>query len=369
MNKIAIKEFLQSVLPLLTGPMVAFATVGLMKKLILESNKFLGGVAGLAGKITQAAENRAKQSSSYQRRQMSKQQLEQERQRTARESFATSLTQGGVRGAIARRRAAGGITGLVFNRNQAGQQRVMQSAEDALRKQRHEEAERAQKRMTTLGVEGDDDLYAIASGIGVRNGVFRQERNGVETGVQMQVSESEQQAAINALVAQGRVGRLRRLEAVSSRGPGGTPQTRLHRMLDEAYSGGGKVTDKAPDLMPNRRATEGAAAFTKVQPNDVATWHESTVSEAERFYDTTGDRGAQQETLLAFAVAASNPSTLAQLDPDQVRNFRNMMRRYQASGGAISADAERKINDAYNKRTGGNAITDPVAALPPRPVA
>lgn len=362
---------------------VAFVVIK-MSTWAIFAKGWIGKAAGVlnakTGGLTNRAQKFAENRGIYQRNQAARNQREQERQRRAVEGVARVATNEGWRGRMFRRKAAGGLsaqvmgtlTGDRFGANIAGQERALQNAQDQQRKLRHEEADRAAKRMVTLGIEGDTDLENIARGGGyvdpgtgafVSTGQFNQTRGGMATGVSLQVGHAEQQAAINALVAQGRVGRLRDLEAVSARGAGGTPRTELHHMLDEAYTTtSNKIGDKAPDLMPNRRATNGVAAFTDLQPKDVSAWHQSTVLAAEHYYNAAPAGNAEKDQALrAFSEAAGNTSTLASLSPEQVTNFRNMMERHIAAGNVVSNNVRTAINDAYTRKGGNTA--DPVPPL------
>jgi len=51
-------------------------------------------------------------------------------------SYGELMSGTGLRSEMARRSAAGGVGAQVFNTNQAGQQRIRQSAEDQRRKER-----------------------------------------------------------------------------------------------------------------------------------------------------------------------------------------------------------------------------------------
>jgi hypothetical protein len=374
---------------------VAFVVIK-MSTWAIFAKGWIGKAAGVlnakTGGLTNRAQKFAENRGIYQRNQAARNQREQERQRRAVEGVARVATNDGWRGRMFRRKAAGGLsaqvmgtlTGDRFGANMAGQERALQNAQDQQRKLRHEEADRAAKRMVTLGIEGDTDLENIALGGGyvdpgtgafVSTGQFNQTRGGTSagvgaqttggtaTGVGLQVGHAEQQAAINALVAQGRIGRLRDLEAVSARGAGGTPRTELHHMLDEAYTTtSNKIGDKAPDLMPNRRATNGVAAFTDLQPKDVSAWHQSTVLAAEHYYNAAPAGNAEKDQALrAFSEAASNTSTLASLSPEQVANFRNMMERHRAAGNAVPNNVRTAINDAYTRK--GGKVTDLVPPL------
>lgn len=339
--------------------------------------RVINGAEKMGQGVTGAARNRAQSSNMYQRRQMIRQARDNERRRGNVASYTELMTGDGVRSELARRRAAGGLAGQLFNTNQAGQERILTSAQEQLRKEQNEEAHRAAQRMTSLGIEGDDDLARIAR---MADGqVFRQTRNGVATGTTMQVNRAERQAAIEELVKQGRVGELRRLEAVGpARGPGGrpNPNNELHELLDEAYKEhGGKLGDKAPDLMPNRRATNGVAAFTDLKPDDVTGWHHSTVSAARNFYSTsrmvedvdpaTGlglgtfhdQAPADREQMLrAFGQATTVPSAKSKMSLDQVRQVRNVLRDAQAaaiaSGTVFDTTTAGQIETMY-KDLGG----------------
>lgn len=335
----------------------------LILDLVSSKSKLLGGAVnkmqGWGNQMRDKAKEKAEGSNFYQRRKLADEARKQERRRANIEDYAGRVS--GERGsrigsALLRRRAAGGLTGQILNTNRPGQQRIAQSAEEQLVKQRHEEAGRAATRMARMGFEGDQDFEDIARAAEGQQLTSR-------TGQIMTVTGADRQAAINNLVQQGRVGRIRGLEGLQGRGQGGAPTTDLHHMLDEAYKDyGSKLGDKAPDLMPSRRVTQGLAAFTNVKPKDVTDWHESTVSEAERYYNSSGNIAAQADTLRAFGEASDNPTTLAQLDREQVTNFRNMMKRYQNAGHFIDQRTAGLIDLAYEKK-GGNA-NDPV---PPHP--
>lgn len=354
------KETFIAISGLLLQIVVGIAPIFLFKMAIV-SKSALGRLAGTINSKTQGLTNKAKDFGEgrnfYQRRQMAREARQQERRRGSVENYANRVSGEGWRASMLRRRAAGGVRAQVIGGltrggvelNRAGQQRIGQAAEEQLRRQRHEEATRALQRMTTLGVEGDQDLVDIATAqVGSE---FAQQRNGVATGVRMQVTQAERQAAINSLVQQGRVGRLRDLERTGpARGPGGTPNpdNELHHMLDEAYTTiPNKLGDKAPDLMPNRRATNGVAAFTDLQADDVAGWHESTVSAARDFFNTQrldaagnvvqiGGRDAnlveRERMLRALSQATQSPTTRSRLSLEQMRQAREIMRDARAAG-------------------------------------
>lgn len=338
-------------------------------KAALETKAGIGrivrGASKLGDSATGKARERARSSNYYQNKEMVRQARANERRRGNVASYTELMTGTGLRSEMARRRAAGGMTAQLFNTNRAGQERILTAAQEQLRKERNEEAHRAAQRMTSLGVEGDADLMAIATT--AEGGTFRQERNGRPTGTTMQVGRAERQAAIEELVKQGRVGRLRDLEATGpARGIGGqpNPNNELHEMLDEAYKEhGSKLADKAPDLMPNRRATNGTAAFTDLKPADVADWHESTVEAANRWYTATAGadgtpltaaelaerRTEQARMVRAFADATRQPGTRSKMSRQQVERVRAVMADATAAGATFDqATVVDAINDTYN---------------------
>jgi hypothetical protein len=185
------------------------------------------------------------------------------------------------------------------------------------------------------------------------------------TGVELLVGQAERQAAVNSLVQQGRTSQIRGLEGFDENGllaagatprlPGGRPATEMHRLLDHAYEEyGSKLGDKAPDLMPNRRTTNGVAAFTDLKPEDVTAWHHSTVTSARNFFNTPrlDQNGVDQapanreQMLRAYSQATQSPATRAKLSLDQVTRVRQVLNDAQAAGFA-DANVINNINDMY----------------------
>lgn len=341
---------MDTIVALILSFLKAGIIVYLVVKVISGSLSFGGISAKLqagARSLSQAAKSGFEKTSFGQRSQMAKQSRENLRKRKVQTSFSENLTKAGPRGSFARFRAGGVST--------TGRQYAQQAAEESLKKEQAAEAQRASSRMTTLGIEGDDDLFSIASAsIG---DTYEQERKGQKTGVTIKVTEPEKQAAINSLAQQGRIKKLRELEAVSSRGPGGTPQTQLHHMLDEAYkTPGNKVADKAPDLMPNRRATEGTAAFTDLQMKDVAAWHSTTFAAANDFYSnpaahgmSASDASAEREKMLrSFSLATQNTATANSLSIDQVKAAKAIMDAHPPTDATVIDN----INGMYEKLGG-----------------
>lgn len=364
---------------------VAFAVIFLFKWAMF-SKGWLGRASGAISSKTRGLTEKAKDFGEnrnfYQRRQMASDARKQERRRANVEDYAGAITDPGRRGRAIRRRAAGGFSGQVaglFGQevNAAGQQRVLQAAQDIQRKQRHEETDRAAKRMKDAGFRGDNDNLAVAT---AAEGSFV---TSAASGQTIAVTHADRQAAINNLVQQGRTSEIRRLEgfdvntgdAIPRAVPGaarrdaqGGAVTDLHRMLDHAYEDyGTKLGDKAPDLMPDRRTTLGGAAFTDLKPDDVAGWHHSTVSAASRWYGATADAQGnaldaatitQRETdrdrmLRAFATASQNSSTRAKLSPDQVARVRDIaFQAYNGGTGTYDRTTIDQIQDVYEQMGG-----------------
>jgi len=359
---------LVEVVGLIIQVVMGFAAIFMFKFAIVAKGA-LGRVAGKLNDSTKGLTGRAKDFGEnrnfYQRRQFARDARKQEQRRANVEDYAAMASANTRRGHLLRRRAAGGLVGQVLNTNEAGQQRIGQAADDQLRKQRHEETQRAGQRMSHMGIEGDADLLAIANTpAGTAFQQARMNAAGVmaPTGVEVRVGEAERQAAINNLVQQGRTSQLRGLEATAARGPGGQPVTEMHRMLDEAYQEhGAKLADKAPDLMPNRRASEGLAAFTDLKPEDVTAWHHSTVDAAAGWYGSTVDaRGnalttpqinervaSRDQMLRAFSAATQNTSTRSKLSLEQVTRTRAMMNDALASGATVDGTVQNHINKMY----------------------
>lgn len=366
---------------------VAFVVIK-MSTWAIFAKGWIGKAAGALNAKTNGFTNKAKEygenRSFYQRRQMARDSRNQERRRAHVEDYAGAITDPGRRGRSLRRRAAGGFTAQVagvFGRdvNAAGQQRVLQAAQDIQRKQRHEEAERAAKRMKDAGFRGDTDNLAVATA--AEGSLVR----SAASGQMIEVTHADRQAAINNLVQQGRTSEIRRLEGfdvntgasttpagraplpgIARRDGQGGAVTDLHRMLDHAYEDyGSKLGDKAPDLMPDRRTTLGMAAFTDLKPDDVAGWHHSTAAAAGRWYGATTDaqgnaldaatittRQTERDRMLrSFATASQNSSTRAKLSPDQVARVRDIAQQ-AVTAGTYDRTTVNQIQDVYEQMGG-----------------
>lgn len=369
------KTFLLKIIGVVLEVGIGFLTIKIFMDLVSAKSKMLGSLRNGAKGLTQKARDRAERSNFYQRRKMADEAKIQEKRRANVEDYAARARGTGLRSTLLRRRAAGGIVGQVFNTNQAGQQRVYQAAEDVQRKQRHEEAERASKNLARSGFEGDADFMAIART--ATGGSYTSAR----TGRTIQVTDAVRQAAVNNLVQQGRTSQIRELETYDEatgtsydrvtntggiqRGAGGVATSDLHHLLDHAYEDyAGKLSDKAPDLMPSRRASEGLAAFTDLKPEDVSAWHHSTVTAASDWYGatTTGPGGtgaaltpaeiarrasARDQMLRSFSQATRNPSTRSKLSLDQVRQVRTMMNDAIAAGHPVDPTVQNDINNTF----------------------
>ncbi|HVI68825.1 MAG TPA: hypothetical protein VM581_00015 [Magnetospirillaceae bacterium] len=349
------KNFLVSTIGTVFDIGTAVLTVKIFMDLVSAKSKMLQGLRNGAKGITQKVRDRAERTNFFQRRKMADEAKVQEQRRANVEDYASRIRGQGIRSTLLRRRAAGGAVGQVFNTNRPGQERQLQAAEDVLRKQRHEEAERAAKRMKDAGFRGDDAYLEIA-----RSPVGRQITS--PTGQVMSVTHSDQQAAINSLVQQGRTSQVRGLEAFGgARGAGGAATSDMHTMLDHAYEDyGSKLADKAPDLMPDRRTTEGLAAFTDLKPDDVSQWHHSTVSAARAYYSTPHlDAGGvdqspayRDQMLRAFSQATQSPTTRSKLSLEQVTQAREILHDAVASGQPVDPIVSGHIETTYTQLGG-----------------
>lgn len=349
------KTFLLKIIGVILEVGIGFLTIKIFMDLVSAKSKMLGNLRNGAKGLTQKARERAERSNFYQRRKMADESKLQEQRRGNVEDYARRISGTRRRDVLLRRRAAAGVTGQLFNANRAGQERQLQAAEDVLRKQRHEEAERAGKRMKDAGFRGDDAYLDIA-----RSPVGRQITS--PTGQVMSVTHADQQAAINNLVQQGRTSQVRGLElAGGARGAGGAATSDMHTMLDHAYEDyGSKLADKAPDLMPDRRTTNGLAAFTDLKPDDVSQWHHSTVAAARAYYaspqlDSSGIDQApayRDQMLRAFTQAAQSPSTRSKLSLEQVAQVREVMRDAIASGRPVDPGVRTEVNNTYRAMGG-----------------
>lgn len=342
-----------ALLPIIVIPVGMYKVVQWSFSARAGLGKLTGSLTDRTKGLTNKARERAQQSNLYQRPQMAKDFRKQERRRANVEDYAQRVTES----SRWRRRAAG--VG-----NTAGQQRALQSAQDILRKQRHEETERAAKNMAQRGFEGDADFMGIAQTETGRN------YTSARTGEQIQVSEAVRQAAINNLVQQGRTGQVRELEAAGGgRAPGGVARTDLHNMLDHAYEDyGQKIAEKAPDLAPSRRASNGAAAFTDLQAGDVTKWHHSTIDAAEGWYtsptmvdpttnqvvpitaaERTSRQAARRQMLNSYKIALGTEQR-SSIGVDQIRHLERIFRADPTLAADPSmADAHAAIMDRYNE--------------------
>lgn len=357
---------------------LGFAAIFLFKWALVAKGA-LGKVAGGLNNATKGLTGRAKEygenTGFFQRRKKAGETRQQERARRNLTNYAQAINPDAnagriqrARAALLRRRAAGGLTGQVFGTNQAGQARAQQTAEEFLYKQRMEEANRASRRMAASGFGGDTDYERIAS---AAEGTTLTSN----TGQTMLVTAADRQAAMNKLAETGRVSPLRRLEAFSAtatqanpnnvaRGAHGAPQTEMQRMLDDAYKEyGAKLGSKAPDLIPDRRSTDGYAAFTSVNPSDASQWHHSTIGAARNYYNNpqAAPDGApvnvnqeRSQTLRSFSTASQSPATRQNIDIDQATQMRAMMQEAQAAGTDLPQNVIDNINDIYT-HLGGRA--------------
>lgn len=351
------KEFFINMSGLIFQLVVAVGTVVIFQKTLQAKSNLVGNAFNRTKGLVNRARERAQNSTLYQRPKMARERRTEERRRSATEDYARAMTGRGPGSALLRMRA-GGL-------QSAARQRALQSAEDILRRQRHEETERAAKNISRLGFEGDADLMGIARTR--TGGTYYSERLGRS----VEVTEAVRQAAVNGLVQQGRTGQVRDLETYDEatgtvhnyntrqgghlRGRGGAAETDLQRMLDHAYDDyGTKLSEKAPDLMPNRRASEGTAAFTDLQAADVAAWHASTVTAADRWYTATRDAGGAALTpaeitrrqnertrmLRSYAEATRSPGTRQKLSLDQATRMRDIAAAVLPAGDVTRAAIE-----------------------------
>lgn len=359
----------QAIVALLIPLLVPFAMYEAFKvalKARAGFGRLMGNLETRRKGLSDRARERAQGTDYYQRRQLAKEAHKGERRRGNISSYAGIISNesnsrlGRLRAARLQQRAAG------FG-NKAGQQRVLQSAQDQIRKERHDEAERAAKDLAQRGFEGDTDFMAIAR---TRTGGTH---TSARTGQSVQVNEAVRQAAVNQLVQQGRTNQIRQLETYdaatdtsanfdrttgtysggTSRGAGGVATTDLHNLLDHAYEDyGSKLSDKAPDIMPSRRTTDGVAAFTDLKPEDVAKWHYSTAESARVFYNQPGRDTDRDQMLRAFSQATQSPTTRSQLSLDQVTRVRDILHDANASGTPANPAIANQIEATYTQLGG-----------------
>ncbi len=328
----AVQEMIYQSSGLVLDTVVGFSTLflfkwGLMAKTAL--GRFASGVNNGTKGLVNKAQERAQETPFYQRRKLSRDFRKQERSRAGTEDFAQKLEDS----PRWRRRAAG-----TFNR--AGQQRAEYSAQEIRRKARREESQRAAQQMLRSGLEGDVDLEGIA-----RHTIGSTFTSATHTDASgrpssIVVTEAARQAAIEGLMQQSRIKILRGLEADGGgRGPGGSARTELHKVLDDAYEQyGSAIKDKAPDLLPNRRASEGKAAFTDLQPEDTAGWHSTTYDTSERYYQTAPAGAVERRQMLgATAAAMRSPAMRSKFNASKMESLRAIV---AANPGAASATDE-----------------------------
>ena len=158
---------LVEVVGLIIQVVMGFAAIFLFKWAIVAKGA-LGRVAGNLNDRTKGLTNRAKEFGEnrnyYQRRQFARDARKQEQRRANVADYANRITGTSRSSALLRRRAAGGLTGQLFNTNQAGQERQRLSGVAQLEKQEHEETQQAGLLIESARVTSPGQLAQIAMG-------------------------------------------------------------------------------------------------------------------------------------------------------------------------------------------------------------
>ncbi len=352
------KSFLVVVFAIGIKAASAVVAVKIFMDLISAKSKIFGKALGMGKGAIDAARKRAEGTNYYQRRQMAKEARQQERRRGNIKDFADRLSGDRRRDVLLRRRAAGGITGQLFNTNQAAQERIRQTAEEQLLKEQREEPNRASQRIRSAGLTGDvSHVRSAATKAG--------QTITSPTGQKVVVSEAMRQAAINNLAAAGRIKELRALENndlaylrkatgdptfvptadLSARGPGKAPVTETHQMLDRAYTENRTpISNKAPDLLPDLRGNLDIP-FTGLKPGEVSTLDPSTIDQAAAHFATSPSGPSdRQEFIAQFHAALKNPSLRGNIKLKQIDSVVAMLASTPGLDPAMAADilAEQK---------------------------